>query len=136
VTRKTRLSALATAFGLTLTLGLALPIMAVEKTSYYTEHNCKFEYHVERSSTRVISYTWTKDNPDWGCHSGKNVQSQLGYAFYPPTYWIYRPIVIDYWVATVNWQVDDAFLARSRGKGLWEDGYDGKWTLWSPFISA
>jgi len=64
VTRKTRLSALATAFGLTLTLGLALPISA-ERSNTFMHCTYNLDIDITVPGFDPWSKTWETDGDCW-----------------------------------------------------------------------
>jgi len=88
VTRKTRLSALATAFGLTLTLGLALPIMA---TVTYTWHECTFTADAWLNSSDLPSGSVVETDPQCSTDN-PNLGAKFRYVTKVlPTEWTYLP---------------------------------------------
>ena len=114
MTRKTRLSALATAFGLTLTLGLALPIMA---TVTYTFYECTFSVDGFTQNWHPGARTTTSDSQ---CYAGTNVKTMLRYRISSTPYgeWEYYPYPSDgYNITQIVLSTVTALDAQARGQG-------------------
>jgi len=131
VTRKTRLSALATAFGLTLTLGLALPIMA---TVTYTWHECTFSVKAWYESSTKIAHAQIFEN-DAQCASGKNVRMKVHISSDNGDNWTYMGAYKGNSSVAMGWvNRPTGTMVEAAGSAL-TGIYPWTWMPWSPYVS-
>jgi len=132
VTRKTRLSALATAFGLTLTLGLALPIMA---TTSFTHYECTFSVDASLTDKSYPRGSIVETDPQCS-DSNPNVGIKLRYITKAdPSYWSYQPVEAWGWGHNqiYSWTLIPSYASNASGKAL-TGIYPYSWSVWQSWV--